>query len=103
LGRNANLVGTARRLEQLEQIPAQALLPALMLGVETDVAPTPEIVQIGALVGEELAKPAVYDPIQTPFRAVAQLVRFVGTRGVVGEVFGQRDRLAWFGVDVKHD
>src|SRR5262249_26016942 len=37
LGRNTGVVGPSRRLEQLEQVPAQALLPALMLGVEADV------------------------------------------------------------------
>src|SRR5262245_53684166 len=101
-GRNAGLVGPARRLEQLEQVPAQALLLAEVLRADMDVATLPEIVQVGALVGEELTKPMADDPVQGSPRALAKFVRLAGPGGVVSEVLGQRDGLARFRVNVEH-
>src|SRR5207249_2098344 len=90
------------RLEQLEQVPTQALLRAGVLRAELDVAPPPEIVQVGALVGEELCKPMADDPVQGSPRALTEFVRLAGPGGVVSEVLGQRDRLARFRVDLEH-
>ena len=67
-----------------------------------DITPLPEIVQVGALVGEEWSKPMANNPIQGSPRAFTEFVRLVSSGGVVSEVFGQRDGLARFRVDLEH-
>ena len=109
LGGDAGPFCAPRRLQDLEQVPAQRLLHLLggarrilRIPLDLDVAAQPEVVQVGALLFDELAEALLDRPVQGPSTARYQLRGRRGARGVIGDelvdhpplVLGAVDRFA---------
>ena len=91
LGGDAELVGTGRRLGQLEQAPANCLLDG-RLTAHLDIRIGPEVIEPGALPLEERVETPLAHPVEGAAAAVEQFRDGNPARGVVGHRLADDDR-----------
>ncbi len=93
LGGDALFLSARRGLTELEQVPAQRLLRAIV-AAQLHVAALPELVEPLALLGEQLLDAVVLGAVERACAAVRELGGWGPFRVVVRDELGDADRIA---------
>ena len=97
LGRHPLLMGSSRRLGQLEQVPPERLLNPLV-AIELDVTTSPVVVEPLPLIGEQAGRSLPLGALQGPNAALGQLGGRDPSRRVIRNHLRDPDRLSGLGM-----